>query len=602
MGMWKGACWIQIILFLFHMNLTISAQEIDEPHAQNPNIVIFLIDDAALMDLGVYGGEARTQNIDSLAARGVMFTQFRASPMCAPSRAMLLTGLDNHQAGVATISKVLPDEQRGQPGYSLSFEPGVNTIARHLRPAGYRSYVTGKWDLGSTKGALPDNHGFDRSFVMDGSGADNWEDKSYLPYYPEAPWFEDGQAADLPDDFYSSKFIVDKMIDYIDADSSAAPENNPIFAYLSFQAIHIPVQAPAEFIAHYDGVYDDGWHELRKRRFERAKEIGLVAPDAPLLPIPDYLRRWENLSTTDQALYAARMQVNAGMLEAMDFHIGRFVSYLKERGDFENTIFVVTSDNGPEPSSADDPRTKLLLKLNGYDTGSEGIGGKGSWGFIGPEWANAAASPSAMFKFYGAEGAVRTPFIMTGPGLPSGVQNHQPVHISDITPTLLDLAKVEPLKSGKQFYGRSVLPAVTDSNLNTYEDDEPRGLEVSGSSALYRGDFKITRNMPPYGDGNWGLFNIMADPGETENLLPENRALFADLYNEYRLYTSQVGVLDMPPNFDFTKQVTKATQDAILSRNQNKIRVVGLLLLALVFIVFWRFRKLFFRRKIQGPR
>ena len=594
--------WLQLLVPAFMSVPTISAQEIDEPRAENPNIVIFLIDDAALMDLGVYGGEALTPNIDSLAARGVMFTQFRASPMCAPSRAMLLTGLDNHQAGVATISKVLPDEQRGEPGYSLSFEPGVNTIARHLKPAGYRSYVTGKWDLGSANGALPVYHGFDRSFVMDGSGADNWEDKSYLPYYPEAPWFEDGQAADLPDDFYSSRFIVDKMIEYIDTDSSAAPENSPIFAYLSFQAIHIPVQAPTKFIAHYDGVYDDGWHELRKRRFERAKEIGLVAPDAPLLPIPDHLRRWETLSASNQALYAARMQVNAGMLEAMDFHVGRFLSYLKERGDFENTIFVVTSDNGPEPSSADDPRTKLLLKLNGYDTGIEGIGGKGSWGFIGPEWANAAASPSAMFKFYGAEGAVRTPFIMTGPGLASGVQNHKPVHISDITPTLLDLASIDPLASGKPFFGRSILPAVTDSNLNTYSDDEPRGLEVSGSSALYRGDFKITRNMPPYGDGNWGLFNIMADPGETENLLPENRALFADLYNEYRLYTSQVGVLDMPPNFDFTKQVTKATQDAILSRNQNKIRVVGLLLLALVFIVFWRFRKLFFRRKIQGPR
>jgi len=602
MGKWKPAWWFQSLLPLFLAISTVSAQETDETRAGKPNIVIILIDDAALMDLGVYGGEARTQNIDSLAARGVMFTQFRASPMCAPSRAMLLTGLDNHQAGVATISKVLPDEQRGKSGYSLSFEPGVNTIARHLTPAGYRSYVTGKWDLGSVKGALPDNHGFDRSFVMDGSGADNWEDKSYLPYYPEAPWFEDGQEADLPGDFYSSKFIVDKMIEYIDTEKSTTREGRPFFAYLSFQAIHIPVQAPAEFTAHYDGVYDDGWHELRKRRWERAKEIGLVPPEAPLLPIPDYLRRWDDLSASDQALYAARMQVNAGMLEAMDFHIGRFLSYLKEHGDFENTIFVVTSDNGPEPSSADDPRTKLLLKLNGYDTGLEGIGEKGSWGFIGPEWANAAASPSAMFKFYGAEGAVRTPFILAGPGVPSGAHNNQPVHVSDITPTLLELVKVEPLTSGNQFYGRSILPTVLNPSIRTYGDEEPRGIEVSGSSALYRGNFKITRNMPPYGDGNWGLFDIQADPGETKNLIADRRSLFADLYKDYELYASEVGILDMPPNFDYTVQVTKATQEAVLSRHQGAVRAVGLVLLGLVAFVVWSLWRMLFDRKLRSSK
>ena len=602
MRTWNRAWWFQSLLVTFFAISSVSAQETGETRAGTPNIVIILIDDAALMDLGVYGGEARTQNIDSLAARGVMFTQFRASPMCAPSRAMLLTGLDNHQAGVATISKVLPDEQRGQTGYSLSFEPGVNTIARHLNPAGYRSYVTGKWDLGSTKGALPDNHGFDRSFVMDGSGADNWEDKSYIPYYPEAPWFENGEAADLPDDFYSSKFIVDKMIEYLEDDRLQTSATNPFFAYLSFQAIHIPVQAPAEFTANYDGVYDDGWHQLRKRRWERAKGIGLIPPDAPLLPMPDYLRHWDTLSEADQELYAARMQVNAGMLEAMDFHIGRFLSYLKEQGKFENTIFVVTSDNGPEPSRGDDPRTKLLLKLTGYDTGLEGIGEKGSWGFIGPEWANAAASPSAMFKFYGAEGAVRTPLILAGPGLPSGVQNKHPVHISDITPTLLDLIEVEPLTSGKQFFGRSILGAVLDSSIGTYGNEESRGMEVSGSSALYRGDFKITRNMPPYGDGNWGLFNIATDPGETENLLPEERAIFADLYKDYQRYTSEVGVLDMPPNFDFTEQVTKATQEALLSRHQTTLRGIVVMLLVVVFFFIWRLGQLFFGRKFRGQK
>ena len=150
---------------------------------ERPNFVILLIDDAAFMDLGFYGGEARTPNIDALAARGMMFTRYYTSPLCAPSRAMLLTGIDNHQAGVGTIGEIITPEQRGQPGYSLELEPGVLTLASRLKPEGYRTLMTGKWHLGHSETALPSAHGFDRSFALDASGADNWEDKPYMPYY-----------------------------------------------------------------------------------------------------------------------------------------------------------------------------------------------------------------------------------------------------------------------------------------------------------------------------------------------------------------------------------------------------------------------------------
>lgn len=253
-----------------------------------PNIVIMLVDDAALMDFGAYGGEALTPNIDTLAARGAMFTQYRTSPLCSPSRAMLLTGMDNHLTGIATIPEVLPDAHIDQPGYSMSLEPGVLTLAERLKPEGYQTFMTGKWHMGSGKGDLPSDHGFDRSFALDASGADNWEDKSYMPFYHDAPWFEDGKVAALPDDFYSSEFIVDKMISYLDAANADAP----FYAFLGFQAIHIPVQAPPEFTENYNGVYDQGWHarmtEITALVQSGKEKRAAQALDALLIRRPDF--------------------------------------------------------------------------------------------------------------------------------------------------------------------------------------------------------------------------------------------------------------------------------------------------------------------------
>ena len=396
--------------------------------ASSPNIVIVLADDAALMDFGAYGGEARTPNMDGLAENGALFTQYRASPLCSPSRAMLLTGMDNHRTGVSTIPEVLPKEQKGQPGYTMALEPNVLTLADRLRASGYRTLMTGKWHMGEKSEEMPQAHGFDRSFALAASGADNWDDKAYMPYYKDAPWFEDGVETALPDDFYSSRFIVDKMIDYLD---ESDPEK-PFFAYLPFQAIHIPVQAPQEFIDNYKGVYDQGWRVLRAERHQRAQQLGLIPEGAPLAPMPEGSRQWESLSEDERALYAARMEVNAAMLEAMDHHVGRFIDYLKAEGQFDDTIFVITSDNGPEYARGDhDARIAIWMKLNGYHIGMEGLGGPGSWGFIGPEWANAAASPGALYKFYATEGGVRVPLIISGPGVePSRI--HSPAMTTDI--------------------------------------------------------------------------------------------------------------------------------------------------------------------------
>ncbi|MEM9310254.1 MAG: arylsulfatase [Pseudomonadota bacterium] len=525
--------------------------------AKRPNIVVILADDAALMDFGPYGGEANTPNINALAERGALFTQYRASPLCSPTRAMLLTGMDNHLTGVATIPEVLPEEQKGKPGYSMALEPGVLTLGDRLREEGYRTLMVGKWHLGEAAEEMPQAHGFDRSFALAASGADNWEDKGYIPYYADAPWWEDGVETNLPENFYSSEFIVDKMIDYLGETAA----DQPFFAYLPFQAIHIPVQAPKEFVDKYKGRYDAGWEALSQRRHARAQELGLIPEGVPMAEPPADHRDWDDLTKEDRALYAARMEINAAMLEAMDFHIGRFIEHLKAVGEYENTIFVVTSDNGPEPSRGDNNALLgVYLSLTGYDVGPDNMGGRGHWGFIGPEWAVAAATPGAWFKFYATEGGIRVPLIMAGPGV-SASRIDGPAMTPDIAPTLLEWieASAKADATAKPMTGRSLMPLLKGEAESVYAHDDARAIEVSGNSALYKGEYKITRSVPPVGDGVWRLFNLASDPSETNDLSATEPEVLADLLSEFDAYSERVGVLQMPEGYSSIETILDNT-------------------------------------------
>lgn len=552
--------------------------------APPPNIVVILADDAGLMDFGAYGGEAHTPHIDALAARGAMFTQFRASPLCSPSRAMLLTGMDNHLTGFATIPEVLPSEQRGKPGYSMALEPGVRTLADRLRGLGYRTLMVGKWHLGEEASAMPQAHGFDRSFALAASGADNWEKRPYIPYYKIAPWYEDGIEADLPDDFYSSKFIVDKMIAYLDQ----TDRSKPFFAYLPFQAIHIPVQAPADLIAKYKGRYDSGWDALRRARHQRAEALGLAPPGSAMADLPPGYREWAKLTDEDRALYAARMEVQAAMLEAMDRNVGRLIAHLKAKGQYDNTIFVVASDNGPEPSRGDNNRLlSTWLRMAGYHVGLEGMGGRRSWGFIGPEWAAATATPGAWFKFYATEGGVRVPLVIAGPGL-EVARIDAPAMMTDIAPTLLAWIGA-PIAEGdaKPMTGRSLLPVLKGQAESAYAEDEVRVIEVSGNTALYKGDFKITRSVRPLGDGRWRLFDIARDPGETTDLSIARPQLLTEMVADYEGYAERVGVQAMPEGYDSEKQNIKNNMQHMFADNPWLYGVVtGMAVLAGLLV--WR--------------
>lgn len=524
-----------------------------------PNIVVILADDAGFSDFGAYGSEISTPHIDALAARGALFSNFHASPICAPSRAMLLTGMTSHLAGVGNLPETLPPQHQGAPAYLGRLADDVVTVAALLQKAGYRTAVTGKWHLGHTPSALPPSHGFDRSFVLDASGADNWEQRSYLPIYSDAPWFEDGKPATLPEDFYSSQFIVDKAIDYIEEGEGA---REPFFAYLAFQAIHIPVQAPREFVEKYEGVYAEGWEALRRARFESVVERGLIPEGVELGPVPDGLRAWDELSDAERALFAKSMAVNAGMLEAMDYHIGRFIEHLKKRGDFENTVFFVLSDNGPEPNAPTDiPGFAQWLWWEGYSRDLDRLGEKGTYAFIGPEFASAAASPSAFFKLYAGEGGIRVPFIVAGAGIPAAGHVGDFSFITDIAPTILDLANVEQVtafdgRAVKPMTGRSLMPLLAGVTPH-YGPEDAIGLEAAGNAALFRGNYKLVRNMPPYGDSAWYLYDIAIDPGETRDLSAARPELFAEMRAEYDRFASDVGVMEIPEGYEQMAQLSK---------------------------------------------
>ncbi|MEL6254892.1 MAG: arylsulfatase [Bacteroidota bacterium] len=555
--------------------------------ASPPNIVMILIDDAGLMDLGVYGGEASTPNIDTLARKGMMFTNYHSSPVCAPSRAMLLTGTDSHWTGVPNIPEFLSEEQQQLPGYQGVLNDKVKTLATRLKDVGYNTYMTGKWHLGHSKENLPSRRGFDRTFILDASGADNYEAKGYLPIKSTAQWHQDGKPVPLPKDFYSSKTYVDKTIEFMETEEE---KNKPFFSFLSFQAVHIPLQAPKEFILKYKDVYKSGWLDLREKRFTTAKKLGFVPQDMTLGDMLPDLRKWDRLAELEKQEAVNDMAVHAAMLEAMDFHIGRYIRYLKERNLYDNTVFVITVDNGPEGGYPQGNNiVKYWLGWQGYHRDPERLGEKGYYGAIGTEFASATASPFAFFKTYTGEGGLRVPLIISGQNVPQRKEEAF-VMVTDILPTLLEMAGVDmaTLESEVPITGKNLIPLIKGEVDKVYANNEAIGIESAGSAALFKGNWKIVKNAKPHGDLMWRLFNLATDPGETKDLSKQHAEKFAELMADYEEYAEKFGVQEMGADYEAHKVVE--------AKAIKKIGSIVLLclsaLLALGFLLIFR-NKLF---------
>ncbi len=549
------------LTFLFLAFLFLGMGAVTAQAAQQPNIVLILADDLGFTDIAPYGSEISTPSLTALANEGLRFTNYHTAASCAPSRAMLLTGVDNHRSGVANIPESIPPEQSSFDGYQGVLGSNVVTVASLLEDAGYHTYMAGKWHLGKEPHQLPSRRGFERTVAMADTGADNWEQKPYIPIYKKANWFADGEEMELPKDFYSSRFLIDKTIEFIDSNRE---DGQPFFAYVPFQAVHIPVQAPQEFIDQYMGVYDAGWEQLRQDRLAKALELGVVGQGTAMVEMSTTLD-WDALPDDRKRYEAKRMAVYGGMVAAMDFHIGRLIEHLKATGQYDNTLFVFTSDNGTEVSGAPDPgnvRARVFVGSQGYTSEYETLGLKGSFNSISPSFASASASPLAFYKFYAGEGGLRVPLIIAGQSvLNKGELNHALSYVTDITPTILSVAGVKaptgrfagrPIEA---MIGRDLMPIIRGDVERVYAEDETIGYEVGGNAALFRGDYKIVMNRGPVGDRQWHLYNIVSDPGEAEDLadaMPERMQVMLRAYEQYVL---ENGVLPVPVGYQQVSQV-----------------------------------------------
>ncbi len=561
-----------------------------------PNIVLLLADDWGFSDVGAYGGEIATPNLDGLAARGVRFSNFHVTASCAPTRSMLMTGVDNHRNGVGNMPESIPQSHLGQPGYLGVLDRNVVTIASLLRDSGYRTYVAGKWHLGREAHNLPPARGFERSFIQADSGSDNWEDRVYLDIKDRVYWYEDGRQAGIPQDFYSSTFFTDKAISYIAANRG---DGKPFFAYLAYQANHIPLQAPQSFVDKYKGAYKDGWTVLRQQRRAKAIELGLIPKDAPMATMAT-TRDWNALSATEKAYEARRMEVYAAMADAMDHEIGRLITYLKSIGQYDNTVFVFMSDNGAEAS---DPYSVLVGRLWldwKYSRAIDRLGARGAYTVIGPSWASAAVSPLGTYKFYGGEGGLRVPLIVAGPGIRQNLIHNSFTHVSDIAPTLLALADVAPHQGSyrgqavEPLAGASLVPLLRGESGRAHAADKPIGYELSGNAALFKGDFKLVKVTAPVGDGQWHLYNLQTDPGEVNDLAPQMPERFKAMRADYEHYAKTHGVLPMPDGYDPIRQVRN---NALINVYLPRLKVPAALLAIAALLAAG-----FIWRRRRGPR
>ncbi len=556
---------------------------------RKPNVVLILVDDSGLMDFGAFGGEARTPNIDRLAQEGFMFTNMHASPVCTPSRAMLITGTDSHLAGVANLPEMLPDEYQTKPGYGGELNDRVQTIATRLKEVNYNTYATGKWHLGHNEHTLPTKRGFDRSFILGGSGASNYDNRGYLPQKPVAHWYADGEEVELPEDFYSSKTYIDKTILFHEEEQN---KDNPFFAYIAFQAIHTPVQAPSKFVEHYMEIYEQGWDKMRQNRFEKAKQMGLIPESAQLnekdIPVT---KKWDALSAKEQKQYATSMAVTAGMLEAMDYHIGRYIEYLSEKGLLANTVFIVTSDNGPDGG---DYKVGVPWALkNGYHRDFENKGGKGYFGYMGTGFANAVSSPFAFFKYYTGEGGVRVPLIVSGQNILKKASSNEFCFFTDIAPTIYDMVGISTSanKGYAPVTGKSLFPHINDTSLAVYAENEGVGIEAAASSAYFMNGYKIVKNNIPDGDNQWHLYHIESDPGEVIDLASKEPLLFDKMIAAYTEYEREVGVLKMPEGYSAQGFVAKKATKSIVKEFLPLILLVVAVIVAVIGFLIWRKKK-----------
>ena len=552
--------------------------------APRPNIVLIMSDDMGISDIGCYGSEIKTPALDALAEGGVRFKQFYNTGRCCPTRAALLTGLYSHQAG---IGHMLSD--KGYPGYRGELASNSVTIAEALRPAGYSTYMIGKWhvttNIRDTKSRKnwPLQRGFDKFYGMVIGAASFFDPASLTRGNKNITPVNDKKYK--PKQFYFTTAITDNTLMYLKehrAEEKKTGKDKPFFAYVAYTAAHWPMHALPEDIAKYKGVYDAGWDELRKSRHKKMIDIGLVEEKWGITPRDEKVPAWDTLSDAKKKGQPTRMEAYAAMVDCMDQGIAKIVAELKEQGKFENTLFMFLQDNGgcaepfglceetipPMDSAArvpalDPDHLQYNLAPNWtrdgrpIHRGANVVSGPANtYIACGREWANAQNTPFRLYKHWEHEGGIASPLIVSWDSLfkkhnakTSGwVQG--PGHLIDLMATCVDVAGAEYPRRHKgidiiQLEGESLVKAFLRENL----DRDTLYFEHEGNCAVLKGDWKLVTNGAV--KGPWELYNLSEDRCEMNDLSAKMPDKVAELKKLWQAWAKRAQVLPLnPPQLD----------------------------------------------------
>jgi arylsulfatase len=513
---------------------------------QRPNILFILADDLGYADLGVFGSEIPTPNLDQLANTGMLLTDFYANMTCSPTRAMLMSGTDNHLAGMGVMGAPTRDDQKGKPGYEGYLNFRVASLADLMTDAGYNTYMTGKWHLGDTVETGPKARGFKRSFVsLDGAAhLGGWDWRG-----PEPANYRDGDAiVHMGDDFYTTRDYTRRMLDYIEADRK---EGKPFFAYLAYTAPHWPLQAPDASIAKFKGKYDAGYESLHASRFARMQKLGLVKADAKPIDNARFKPRWNELTAGQKQVEARRMEIYAAMVSDLDTYVGEVIAYLKKTDQLDNTFILFMSDNGAESGRRDlqSPIREHVGKE--YDHSLANLGSRTSYVMYGANWASVSATPFNRHKATGFEGGVHVPAFVHYPRMvASGTRNNGRGTVMDLLPTFLALAGAKhpgTMYRGKPVLpitGTSLLPLLSGKATQVHARDEMLGWELFGHRSVRQGDWKVVWDQAaPAASRRWQLFNMVADPFEQNDLSASNPDQYTRMLAQWDVYGRENGVI-----------------------------------------------------------
>lgn len=480
--------------------------------APRPNVLVVLVDDVGYSDIGCFGSEIPTPNLDRLAAGGLRFTQFYNTPRCSPTRAALITGLYSHQAGMGWLDNMVKPQSLGLHG---KLDNRAVTIAEVLGPAGYLTAMTGKWHMGQQNGTPPWERGFQRALnskfgeVYFPKEFDKKQDISYL--YLNGRQIPKDSPEIATGDWYSTDLFARWGLKFVDEAKAAG---KPFFLYVAQGAAHFPLRAPADVIAKYRGKYLQGWDKLREERRARQIQLGLVDPKWPLAPRPEESPAWDSLTAEQKDRFDQMMATYAAMIECIDRSMGILVDGLRERGLLDNTLIVYMNDNGGNAEGGP----------HGVTEGTGPIGGPQSYVLLGMNWATLNNTPFRRYKHFTHEGGISSSFIAHWPnGIPAsrrGALERQPAHLIDIMATAVD---VSGAKYPTEFHGHQILPmegvslrpAFTGKSL---ERQNPLFWEHEGNKAVRDGRWKLVQKW----HGPWELYDLEADRTEQHNVIADH--------------------------------------------------------------------------------